>query len=111
MKARALPPAPHNSRTERLRLQREREALAKRRNARRLHRILREQSEALRDGRARLEDCPDLHELVRVSKASAQRRVTFAGCTFIVHHGAVFSKVCTVNGRHLASFGGAIFDV
>ena len=108
--SRALPPAPHNSRAERLRLQREREAaLAKRRNARRLHRALREQSEALRERRARIDDCPEIRDLLRIAKESAQRRVEFGGSVFSVRRKAVFSEIYTANGRHLVSFGGEIF--
>lgn len=111
MTARSPSKAPPVSRSERLRLQREREASAKRSNAQRLHRVLREQSDALRESRARLEDCPELRALIRVARASAQRRVEFCGCVFSVRRKTLFSAIYTGNGRHLASFPGEIFDV
>ena len=111
MTARSPSKAPPVSRSERLRLQPEREASAKRSNAQRLHRVLREQSEALREGRTRIENCPELHALIRLARASAQRRVEFRGCIFSVRRKALFSGVYTADGRHLASFPGEIFDV
>jgi hypothetical protein len=110
--ARALPTPPRMQRAELERLQRERDALRlKLGNAQRLHRVLREQSEALRERRARIEDCPELRTLIRVARASARRRFEFGGCVFAVRRGAVFSAIYTAKGRHLASFPGSIFDV
>ena len=109
--ARALPKPPRMPRAERMRLQRERQASAKRREVQRLHRVLREQSELLRECRARIANCIELRELVRAARASAQRSVKFGGAVFSVRRNAVFSEVYTATGRHLASFPGDIFDV
>ena len=94
---------------ERLRLQREREARARRSNAQRLHRALREQSEALRERRARIDDCPELRALIRIARASAQRRVEFGGCVFTIRRKFLFDTIHAASGRHLVSIGGAIF--
>ena len=104
MTARSPSKAPPVSRSERLRLQREREASAKRSNAQRLHRVLREQSEALREGRTRLEDCPELHALIRLARASAQRRVEFCGCVF--SHSAMNWASDTYNSYYASSATG-----
>lgn len=109
---RALPAPQRMPRAERLRLQRERAARlerSKRGVAARIFRTLREQSEALRERRARIDDCPELRALIRIARASAQRRVEFGGCVFTVRRKFLFDTIHTASGRHLVSIGGAIF--
>lgn len=107
---RALPTPPRMQRAERMRLQRERDALRlKLGNAQRLHRVLREQSAALRECRVRIDECPELRALIHAARAATQPRFEFRGCNFMVRQGLVFAAICTAKGRHLVSMGGAIF--
>ena len=89
-------------RAERLRLQRERAARlerSKRGAAARILRTLREQSEALRERRAGIDECPDLRALIAAARAQGRGRFLFRGCWFSVRPGWLASSIYGPGGR------------
>lgn len=87
-------------RAERLRLQRERAASAKRGHAQRVHRTLREQADYIAPHPdLRIANCPDLQALIAAARLQGRGRFQFRGCWFSVRPGWLASSIYGPSGH------------